>query len=100
MVGWGVLALAVFGGGTIETEIEGYWEQRDENVQNKRLQQTLRGNQWAKYATGTVMAPMAFALPFATMVDVDQQYGQQGKSGGNFIRNFIAVISVTELLQI
>ena len=99
LVGWGVLALAVFGGGTIETEIEGYWEQRDENVQNKRLQQTLRGNQWAKYATGTVMAPMAFALPFATMVDVDQQYGQQGKSGGNYIRNFMAYFAILAVYE-
>ena len=62
LIGWGVLALAVFGGGTIATEIEGVWEDREDNVADKRLQQTLRGNQWAKYATGTVMAPMVFVL--------------------------------------
>ena len=99
LVGWGVLALAVFSGGTIATEIEGYWEMKEENVQNKRLQQTLRGNQWAKYATGTVMAPMAFALPFATMVDVDQQYGQQGKSGGNYIRNFMSFFALLAIYE-
>ena len=102
LIGWGVMALAVFSGGTIATEIEGYWEQKDENVQNKRLQQTLRGNQWAKYATGTVMAPMAFVLPFATMINVDEQYGQQGKSGGNYIRNFMgffAILAIYEALR-
>ncbi len=102
LIGWGVLALAVFGGGTIATEIEGVWEDREENVVEKRQQQTLRGNQWAKYATGTVMAPMVFVLPFSTMVDVDQQYGQQAKSGGNFIRNFMgffAILAVYEAIR-
>ena len=84
------------------TEIEGYWEKREENVQNARLEQTLRGNQWAQYATGTVMAPMAFVLPFATMVNVDQQYEQQAKHGGNFIRNFMgffALLAIFEALR-
>ena len=82
--------------------MEGYWADRDENVVSKRQQQTSRGNQWAKYATGTVMAPMVFTLPFATMVDVDEQYGQQGKSGGNYIRNFMgffAILAVYEALR-
>ncbi len=102
LIGWGILCLIVLSGGTLMTEIEGYWEKREENVQNARLEQTLRGNQWAKYATGTVMAPMAFVLPFATMVDVDQQYGQQAKHGGNFIRNFMgffALLAIFEALR-
>lgn len=89
LIGWGVLAIVVFAGGTIASELEGMWEDREGNLDRKRTEQTMRGNQWAKYATGTVMAPMIFVLPFATMVDVDEQYGQQAKSGGNFIRNFM-----------
>lgn len=89
LIGWGVLALVVFGGGAIANEVESLWEGRGENLSNRRVEQALRGNQWAQYATGTVMAPMIAVLPFATMVDVDEQYGQQGKSGGNFIRNFM-----------
>ena len=69
--------------------MEGLIEQRDVNQVNKRLVQTEKGNQWAKYATGTVMAPMIFVLPFPTMVDVDQQYTQQMLSGGNYVRNFL-----------
>ena len=99
IIGWGVLALAVLGGGTIATEIEGYWEDRDENVENKRLQQTLRGNRWAKYATGAVMAPMITTLPFATMVNVDEQYGQQEKSGGNYIRNFMGFFAILAIFE-
>ena len=102
MISWGVLALLVLGGGTIATEIEGYWEARDENVASKRYQQTVRGNQWAQYATGAVMAPMITTLPFATMVNVSEQYGQQEKSGGNYVRNFMgffAILAIFEALR-
>ena len=89
LAGWGVLCLVLFSGGTAVTELEAIWEERDENASTKRLEQVSRGNQWAQYATGAVMAPMAFVLPYATMVDVDEQYGQQEKHGGNVIRNFM-----------
>ena len=102
LIGWGVLGLMVAGGGRVATEVEALWEGRDDNVANKRYEQTTRGNQWAQYATGTVMAPMVFVLPFATMVDVDQQYSQQEKSGGNYVRNFMgffALIAIYEALR-
>lgn len=89
LITWGVLAAVTLTGGTILNESELYWEQRDTNQDAKRSVQTLRGNQWAKYATGTVMAPMMFVLPFPTMVDVDEQYNQQMLSGGNYVRNFL-----------
>lgn len=89
LIGWGILAVATFAGGIISSEISGLIENSDTNQDNKRLMQTNKGNQWAKYATGTVMAPMMFVLPFPTMVDVDQQYNQQMLSGGNFVRNFL-----------
>lgn len=88
LIAWGVLAATMLTGGTIMNEVDGLWEDRGENLTTKRYQQTARGNQWAKYATGTVMAPMMFVLPFPTMVDVDEQYNQQIMSGGNYVRNF------------
>lgn len=91
LITWGVLAAALLAGGTIVNESEILWEQRDTNQTAKRIQQTAKGNQWAKYATGTVMAPMMFVLPFPTMVDVDEQYTQQMLSGGNYVRNFMGV---------
>lgn len=89
LIGWGLLAVFTVTGGTIMNEAEGLWEQREDNQMTKRSVQTARGNQWAKYATGTVMAPMMFVLPFPTMVDVDEQYNQQMLSGGNYVRNFL-----------
>lgn len=89
LLGWGLLAAITLTGGTIMNEIDGLIEQKDINQSNKRLMQSNKGNQWAKYATGTVMAPMMFVLPFPTMVDVDLQYTQQMLSGGNYVRNFL-----------
>ncbi len=87
-IAWGVLAVSTLAGGTIISETDELWAQREDNQTAKRSMQTARGNQWAKYATGTVMAPMMFVLPFPTMVDVDKQYNQQMLSGGNYVRNF------------
>ncbi len=89
LIGWGVLAALTLTGGTIMTEIDGLIEDRETNQTNKRLMQTNKGNLWAKYATGSVMAPMAFVLPFPTMVDVDEQYTQQMLHGGNYVRNLL-----------
>ena len=86
---WVALAALTMVGGSIRNEVEGLWEDRESNVTSKREQQYSRGNQWAKYATGAVMAPMMFVLPFPTMVNVDEQYNQQVLSGGNFVRNFM-----------
>ena len=102
LIGWGVLCVAILSGGTAMTEIEALWEEKDENASLKRLEQTSRGSQWAQYATGAVMAPMAFVLPYATMVDVSHQYNQQTKHGGNFVRNFMgffAILAIFEALR-
>ena len=99
IIGWGILSILVAAGGTVMTEIEGYWEQKETNVVNKRLEQGSKGNRWAQYATGSVMAPMVVALPFATMVDVDNQVAQQTKSGGNYIRNFMAFFALLAIYE-
>lgn len=88
LIGWGLLTVFTVTSGTIINESESLWDQREDNQIAKRTHQTRKGNQWAKYATGTVMAPMMFVLPFPTMVDVDEQYNQQMLSGGNYVRNF------------
>lgn len=89
LIAWSIVAAFSFAGGAIVNEAEGLWEDRGSNQEDKRTYQTAKGNQWAKYATGTVMAPMMFVLPFPTMVDVDEQYNQQVLSGGNYVRNFL-----------
>lgn len=88
LIVWVILAVLTLTGGAIRNEVEGLWEDRESNAESKRMERVSRGNQWAKYVTGSVMAPMMFVLPFPTMVDVDEQYNQQILSGGNYVRNF------------
>lgn len=99
LIGWSALAVLTFAGGTIANEVQGYWEDRGDNQTAKRDFQTARGNRWAKYATGTVMAPMMFVLPFPTMVDVDEQYTQQMVHGGNYVRNFLGIFVLITLFS-
>ena len=99
LIGWAALSLVVLSGGTAMTEIEGLWEDREENVIIKRNNQTAKGNQWARYATGSVMAPMMFVLPFSTMVNVDGQFAQQTKHGGNYIRNFMGFFVILAFVE-
>lgn len=99
LVLYGVLCLIAVSGGTAMTEVEALWEQKDDNLSRKRLEQVSRGSQWAAYATGTVMAPMVVVLPFSTMVNVDQQYSQLTKHSGNFIRNFMGFFALLAIIE-
>lgn len=87
---WTIVAVAVLGGSAIVNEVETLIQNRESNQQMRRYEQTSRGNLWAKYATGSVMAPMVFVLPFTTMVDTGQ-HSQLVVHGGNFVRNFMGV---------
>lgn len=95
---WAILAVAVLGGSTIANEVESLVQNRETNQELRRYEQTVRGNLWAKYATGSVMAPMVFVLPFTTMVDTGQ-YGQLVMHGGNFVRNFMGVFVLIGLFS-
>lgn len=94
-----IAAVAVLSGGILFSEVQHTWDNRMENQIVKREEQTSRGNLWAKYATGVVMAPMMFVIPFPTMVDVDQQYTQQMLSGGNYVRNFLGIFVLISLFE-
>lgn len=95
---WVILAVGVLAGGAIVNEVEELWLNRNTNQETKRMEQTSRGNQWAKYATGTVMAPMVFVLPFSTMVDTGQE-NQMVLHGGNYVRNFMGVFVLIALFS-
>lgn len=95
---WVILALVVMAGGTIMNEVEQVWNSRGSNQDSRRSEQTSRGNLWAKYATGGVMAPMVFVLPFSTMVDTGQE-NQMVLHGGNYVRNFMGVFVLITLFS-
>jgi hypothetical protein len=99
IISWGVLCLAVVSGGTVMTEIEALWEEKEDNAFKKRSEQVEEGSNWAQYATGAVMAPMVFVLPFSTMVDIDQQYAQQTKHAGNYVRNFMGFFAALAIFE-
>lgn len=99
IIAWAVVALAVLAGGTIANEAEQLWNTRAENQTTKRDYQVHKGYKWAEYATGAVMAPMIFVLPFPTLVDVDEQYNQQMMNGGNYVRNFLGVFVLIALFS-
>lgn len=96
IIGWVILAIAVLAGGVVVNEVEKYWNDKETNQVEKRADQTDKGNIWAKYATGTVMAPMVFVLPFSTMVDTGQE-NQMMLHGGNYVRNFMGVFVLIAL---
>lgn len=97
---WVVLAIVFLAGGTIMNEVEQYWNDRGSNQDAKRYQQTVqRGNQWAKYATGTVIAPVIFVMPFSTMVDTGQE-NQMVMHGGNYVRNFMGIFVLITLFVV
>ena len=95
---WVIVGVMVLAGGVIMNEVEELWLNRNTNQDSKRLEQTGRGNLWAKYATGTVMAPMVFVLPFSTMVDTGQE-NQMIMHGGNYVRNFMGVFVLISLFS-
>lgn len=100
-VAWIALAALVLAGGTISTEVEGLWNDRSSNQEAKRMQQASRGNLWTKYATGAVLAPMIFVMPFATLVDSANggQMNQMLIHGGNYVRNFMGVFVLLTLFN-
>ena len=93
-----LFAISIFVGGTIATEVENYWDLRVRNEILKRQEQTARGNQWAKYATGAVLAPMEFVMPLSTMVNTDQE-NQMILHGGNYVKNFLGIFVLLALLN-
>ncbi len=96
---WAILAVAVLAGGTIMNEVEEMWNGRGSNQEAKRSEQTARGNQWARYATAPIMAPMMFVMPFSTMVDTNQN-NQKVMHGGNYVRNFMGGLVLIALFVI
>lgn len=93
------IGISLFIGGTIAHEVESTWEERFENQIIKRDKQQSEGIRWAKYATGTVIMPMIFVMPFSTMVDVDDQRNQNMLHAGNYVRNFLGIFVLIALFN-
>jgi hypothetical protein len=96
---WIGLAIIYLVGGKVATEIEQVWESRGENQKASMEWRATRegGNQFAKYATGAVFAPMIFVIPFPTMVETPGQENQRLINGGNYVKNILAFFTMLAL---
>ena len=55
------------------------------------------GNDFAKYASASVFAPLIFTIPFSSMVETPYQENQMMMNGANFIKNIISGLTILAL---
>lgn len=72
------------------------WQNRSsrQEVNMEWRSRRKNGNEFAKYASAVVFAPMIFTIPFPTMVDIEGQEGQKMIHGGNFDKNIISFFTI------
>lgn len=114
VIGWGkriligIISLGLVGvtmGNSIQEQAKELIEEAESDQQQKNMEWRSKrenGNQFAKYASKTVFAPLIFTIPFPTMVrPFEGQENQQLLNGGNYIKNvasFFVILSMFMLL--
>lgn len=75
------------------------WEGRAENqtVGYQYRSERADGNDFAKYASASVFAPLIFTIPFSSMVETPMQENQMMMNGANFIKNIISGLTILAL---
>ena len=99
---WLVGVVAFFIGGSISSQIEDIMAQSSttqETSMNSRATQ-VNGNKFAKFMTGAIFAPMIFAIPFPTLVEVPLQQNQKLINGGNYIKNILAFFLLIAVIYV
>jgi len=99
LIVWVAVAVIYFMGGRIATEVEEVWDGRVENQQTSMQWRAERkgGNQYAKYASGAIFAPMIMIIPFPTMINIETQPNQQMTHGGYYVKNVLAFFAIFSL---
>ena len=90
---WVVAVIIFFIGGRIAAEVEGFWELRDTAQQASMEHRAVRGNEFARYGTIAIFAPMIFVAPFPTLVDTDQD-NIKIMNGSNFVKNITSFFTM------
>jgi 4-amino-4-deoxy-L-arabinose transferase-like glycosyltransferase len=97
----GALFILSISGGVVVNQVKELYEAKIAGPRGKTMEwRATQGNQFAKYAGAAVFAPMIVAIPFPTMIDVDEQYNQQRLNGGYYIKNILAFFVMLTLLWI
>ena len=75
------------------------WEGRAENqtVGYQYRSERAGGNDFAKYASASVFAPLIFTIPFSSMVETPMQENQMMMNGANFVKNIISGLTILAL---
>ena len=102
----GILVIFAMGG-QLESRIDNLTEaaQSDEQTENMEWRSKREGgNQFAKYASKTVFAPLIFTIPFPTFNQANEkQLLQIQLSGGSYIKNilsyFVIVVMILMLIS-
>ena len=86
----------------IVQETQQIWEGRTTNQTEGYEWRSRRsgGNQFAKYASASVFAPMIFTIPFSTMVEIPIQENQMMLNGANFTKNIMSGFVIFALFSL
>ena len=98
-----VLVLSVVVGDHLLEQSRGYLEKAQSDYQHTNMEwrsEREGGNDFAKYASATVFAPLIFTLPFPTFNQAPEtQLLQVQLSGGYFIKNILSFFVIIVLIQ-
>ena len=80
-------------------ETQALWEGREQNqtAGYQYRSERVDGNQFAKYASASVFAPLIFTIPFSSMVETPMQENQMMMNGANFVKNVISGLTILAL---
>lgn len=78
------------------------WSMVESREQNQSIGYQSRveranGNDFAKYASASVFAPLIFTIPFSSMVEIPEQENQMMMNGANFIKNILSGLTILAL---
>ena len=95
----GFVIVMMFTSTSIGDDVKQMWNTRGSTQQSNMEWRTMRanGNQFAKYASATVFAPMIFTIPFPTMTETPHQENQKMIHGGNFVKNILSYFTIMAL---
>jgi hypothetical protein len=101
----GIFAVTMFVTSTsIGEEVTQLWETGGSQQQATNEWRSTRkdanglSNQFIKYASASVFAPMIFTLPFPTMAETAGQENQKMIHGGNFVKNILSYFTIMALV--
>ena len=95
---WLVAVIGFFLGGKIASEVEEIWEERSVNQEKSMAYRAGHkgGNQFAKYGTTAIFAPMIFTIPFPSVTSFEEGMvsGQLMLNGGNYVKNITSFFTI------